>query len=86
MSSCFLELVSVAANLSSSSWLVALRLLDLNFAVDEVEKESPCDGPDLDFAIFSSSGEVGILDDGSSTSGSGGKPFSRQTGLDPRHL
>jgi len=69
-------LVSVLANLSSSSWLVALRLLDLNFEVDEVEKESPCDEPDLDL-VFESAilGEVGISDD-SSTSGSGGKPFS----------
>ena len=50
---CFPELGSVATNLSSSSWLVALRLPDLNFAVDEDEKESPCDGLDLDLEFES---------------------------------
>lgn len=67
----------MAANLSSSSWLVALRLPDLNFAVDEDEKESPCDGPDLDLELESaiSSSLEGTVDV-SSTSGRGGNPFS----------
>lgn len=69
---------SVATNLSSSSWLVALRLLDLNFVEDEDEKESPCDelnlSSEVDSATFSS---LEMMGDASSRSRSGDKPFSK---------